>query len=72
MNSTIAFFDPAKGYGFCSTPTEDIFFHRSALPEQDRHRRFEAGTPCDIEIGTHKGKRVATKVTPAAPVNEVR
>jgi cold shock CspA family protein len=65
MQGTIAFFDPTKGYGFVSTPTEDIFFHRSAMPEQVRNRRFENGTPCEFEVGTHNGRRVATKVAPA-------
>jgi cold shock CspA family protein len=66
MKGTIAFFDPRRGYGFVATETEDIFFHRSALPERDRHRRLQ-DCDCEFELGDFNGRRVATAVHPADP-----
>jgi cold shock CspA family protein len=63
MKGVIAFFDPRKGFGFVSTAGEDIFFHRSALPSQDRHRKFQ-DCECEFEIGEFNGRQCAISVHP--------
>lgn len=64
MKGVIAFFDPQRGYGFVATETEDLFFHRSALPERDRHRRLQ-DCDCEFELGEFRGQRCAVSVLPA-------
>lgn len=61
MQGTITFFDPTKGYGFISTETEDFFFHRSALPEADRRKRFQ-NVPCEFDVTEFQGRVCAVNV----------
>lgn len=65
MNGDVCFFNPYKGFGFITAEIdnqiEDIFVHRSALPEPWKHRKFE-NLPCTFEIGEWHGKKTAIRV----------
>jgi cold shock CspA family protein len=61
MKGTILLFDPRKGFGFIGIENEDVFLHRSALPDEIKHRRLE-NTPCEFDFGEHNGKKVAVNV----------